>query len=282
MSQYRLNIFDECRDRTNPSLSEPLKNVTYHAKMTDKQLSALAEYMRQNGISFNSLLTYTGMDNIANDVLCRWLRPSELQRLSLIMNMGTLSIYRASLELQLKVPPGEFVGILGENLVRLTGNYNLLYAWYHNSNKTLVLYSLRKGDLKSAIQDPLIKEFKVRSIVEEQIGSANWGKVGQITNMRTYANAVRGVPATSTMNHASSQRTTRKTVLGRVPTRGAAPVAVARRSATKSTKAPKSRIKTFENAVKLSGIDKREKWADNVQQQQMEQKRLMKLKKKKM
>jgi hypothetical protein len=248
--------------------------------MTDKQLSALAEYIKTHG-SFESLLTYEGMDDIANKVLCRWLRPSELQRLSVIMNMGTLKIYRASLELQLKTPPGEFVGVLGENLINLTGNYNLLYAWYHNSTKTLVLYALRKGDLKSAIQDPLIADFKVRSIIEEQIGSANWGKVGQITNMRTYANVVRGAPAKSTVNRASSQRTTRKTVLGRVPTRGAAPVAVAR-SATKSTKVPKSRIKTFENTIKLSGIDKRERWADLSQQQQMEQKRLMKSKKKKM
>lgn len=213
MSQWRLKAFDECRASTNPNIPNALGNVEYHSKMTDKQLSSLAEYLMSNGILFRTLMTYAGMERISSEVLCRWLRPSELQRLALIMNQGELKIYRATLKLQLdpKSTPGRFVGILGANLITLTSKHNLLYAWYHNSSKNLVLYSLRKGDINVACNDDIVNDFKIDSIIEEQIGNANWGKIGQITNIKSSANVVRGKSNVTKPRSATATRSTTTT-----------------------------------------------------------------------
>lgn len=263
MSKYRLKIFDECRNRTNPNIPNALGGVKYHTTMTDKQLSALASYLNANSINFKTLLTYDGMDSIASDVLCRWLRPSELTNLSLIMNQGDLTIQRATLKVQFPsdMKPGDFVGMLGDNLISLTRMHNLLYAWYHNSNKTLIMYSLRKGDLKSAMKDPLVKDYKVESKLEEKIGKANWGNVGQITNMRSYANVVRGTPATRVAP--------RKTVLGR-PVARRTKTTAATAAATATTRRTAPRDPKFDKAMKKYGTGS---WADIVQQQELRSKK---------
>jgi hypothetical protein len=219
--------------------------------MNEKQLVGLADYMNSNSINFKTLLTYDGMDGIASGVLCRWLRPSELSNLSRIMNQGDLIIQRATLKLQLPndKKPGDFVGELGENLINLTITHNLLYAWYHNSNKTLVLYSLKKGDLNAAMKNSMIADFKVDAIIQEKIGNANWGNVGQITNIRTYANVVRGKPATvrSTAN---------------------------KKPATTITPKHRKVLKTFDDVKRYNKIGM--SWANHVEKESMQMRRASK------
>ncbi len=250
MSKWRLKVFDECRESRTANIPNVLGSVDYHSKMTDKQLFSLAQYMKSNDINFKTLLTYDGMENIANQVLCRWLRPSELQRLSAIMKQDTLNMYRGTLRLQLEpdATPGTFVGILGENLVALTRKHNLLYAWYHNSSKNLILYSLRKGDIKGACSDSIVKNFKIDTIIEEQIGTADWGKIGQITNIRSYANVPR------------SRSTTTKSTKSAVSTRSSAST----RSTTPTKKSTtngssQKKKKTFLNSRTFANVVKKGK-----------------------
>jgi hypothetical protein len=166
------------------------------------------------------------------------------------MNQGELKIYRATLKLQLepRTTPGRFVGILGENLIALTSRHNLLYAWYHNSNKNLVLYSLRKGDIKGACSDSIVKDFKIDTIIEEQIGTADWGKIGQITNIMSSANVVR------------SRSTTTKSTKSAVSTRSSAST----RSTTPTKKSTtngssQKKKKTFLNSRTFANVVKKGK-----------------------
>jgi len=245
MSEWRLKEFNKCRDKTNPNISEILGSVSYHSKMTDKQLLSLVEYMALNQIDFKTLLTYDGMDHLSKEVLCRWLRPSELQRLSVMMKQDKMTIYRGTMQLQLHphTTPGYFVGILGQNLIALTQKYNLLYAWYHNSNKSLILYSLNKGNIQQAMTDPLVSNFKIDSIINEQIGKSDWSRIGKITNMRTYANVV-AKPTTTQATRAPQQSSVSKR----------ATTTSSKKATSKKPSSPKNKTyinsRTYANVVK--------------------------------
>ncbi|GAX84480.1 hypothetical protein CEUSTIGMA_g11900.t1 [Chlamydomonas eustigma] len=103
-----------------------LEGVTYDAPLTETQLRSLARYVTDP----SGIATYAGMSSIA-DLLCRWPRPVEIGSLYRRLTKKDLQVYRLDLQLSFEDDAArtEFVGPAGENLIELTRQHDLMYAW---------------------------------------------------------------------------------------------------------------------------------------------------------
>ena len=151
MQKFLTCVSDNRQRRSEAGLS----GVTYSDTMTDEEIEALRDMFVgigrgdvRRGVS--SLLTYAGMHRAAA-VLCRWPRPSELARVIKAAGLGQMQyrIYKVVFNPVAGVDVGEIVGKLGANLIRITEEHDLLYAWVHTSKGVgeLYLYSIGRNSM---------------------------------------------------------------------------------------------------------------------------------------
>ena len=142
MSNERKAAFDTCAAenaviRKQVGLSDGIEGLT--GKLTDAQIDGLYKYMNINRMYVSDLVNYAEMEKLST-VLCRWPRPSEIQRLFKVQN-GGLRIQLLTVEMDLpSASRSAFVGPMGSNLIYLTKTYNLMYAWLDTTTQKQKTY----------------------------------------------------------------------------------------------------------------------------------------------
>jgi len=136
-STARRLTFNNCMAAIAPEY----RGVTLDKKMSDAEIRALAVYVNAKNLD---ILTYTGLKRVS-DLICRWLRPSEISRIEGALNKpnkrtGLKYIrHTAAFTLVDGKHISTVIGSMGKNLVTLTKTNNLLYSWV---NKTKTGYRL--------------------------------------------------------------------------------------------------------------------------------------------
>ncbi len=181
-SPARMEAYAKCAaDNRQVRSRYQLDNVTYGNTMSDAEIENLLAYIRANfpAQALPHFVTYTHLDHLNQRLLCRFPRPSELNRLAAIMTRkpgARLAYSRAELTLQAKSPTAfaRFVGPLGANFAFLTRESGLIYMWLQPGDapnqRVLRLYALRsasqpKGTLPAAVQyisDMATKQYGIR------------------------------------------------------------------------------------------------------------------------
>ena len=112
-----------------------LNDVRYDDRMTDAEVRGLHRYLKDKikGASkhIDNVLVYNVLKKLSDQVLCRFPRPSELNRLAKLMGhtRGLRGVRRTVTLRGSGLGFGAFVGPLGQNFARLTKDLDLLYLW---------------------------------------------------------------------------------------------------------------------------------------------------------
>lgn len=140
-------------------------DVKYTAvRLKKNQVNGVVEWARKNWK--NELPTYKDMKDLEQNLLCRFLRPSELIK---VMNELKRKCFIQEMEIKIQddKKANELVGKEGRNMHDLTKNNGLLYVWYHKVGHKLVLYAVDKNEnckkaqnnLKKACSDLTLKGY---------------------------------------------------------------------------------------------------------------------------
>ena len=159
-----------------------LDGVKYSEKMSDAELGSLWGYLQSEGFAtVNSVFTRAGLD-ACNSVLCRWPRPSEIGRMA-VTNGEKLAYHL------MKVPVegdmADMVGRQGANLIELTEDYDLLYAWVKGNTKgaALWIYARTPKQLFAADGSDLVNAFR-KTVIDANTGEKK-DKKGAMMTIRT-------------------------------------------------------------------------------------------------
>lgn len=77
-----------------------LDKITSSNKMTDAEIANLVSYLKEINLEFRALIEYDNLSKIHDDLLCRFLRPSELLRINAEYNNEIFTIYKATATLR--------------------------------------------------------------------------------------------------------------------------------------------------------------------------------------
>ena len=152
--------FKNCaKDNTTERRKYDLGKTTLSERISASQVVGLGNLIQSKGLfKNNAFLTYAGMEEIAS-VLCRWPRPRELAMVAFHENFKDmvkwssgsklaksdtreLHYFRCRVLFDLEGDPpryGDMIGPKGANLVALTRDNDLMYAWYDGA--TMMLYA---------------------------------------------------------------------------------------------------------------------------------------------
>lgn len=165
MSQGRLDAFDKCKESSQLlAKTFDLTGVKYGAKLTPNQITGLANFLTGEKINtLDKLMRYSALKT-ADKILCRFPRPSELARVAIEMGVLDKSMgkpyWRACVHLdhtgdKQKKNAGKLVGIKGANLISLTEEHDLLYAWLKHEDVRkycLCVYAKKEADVRRAAE----------------------------------------------------------------------------------------------------------------------------------
>lgn len=163
------------RETDGATFAEAIGKVSLSKKLTKKQLDVLFQYLQARDgetskenkpVKFDtasSMFSSEGM-RACNDLLCRWPRPSEIFLLAKNYYPQTragpaLRYYK--MVVPLREPrsskenvAGKLIGRGGVNLLRLSEDYQLLYAWVDNGE--LRMYARTITPLHQMLDDELV------------------------------------------------------------------------------------------------------------------------------
>jgi len=143
-------VFKKCTENNLDDRKKyEVSNVKYDdAKLSQSQMQsiikwALDKWKTKGDVYFN-LKTYKGMKTLEEELLCRYLRPSELIRLMYMMDMS-IFIREVTVPIKPTISAEDIVGHLGAHAYALTKKFDLLYVWYHSEGNKLVMYAVEHG-----------------------------------------------------------------------------------------------------------------------------------------
>eukprot|EP00798_Chlamydomonas_sp_ICE-L_P029874 gene29874-biopygen11610 len=149
-SADRQDVFKKCTENNLDDRKKyEVSNVKYDdAKLSRSQMQsiikwALYKWKTEGAVDFN-LKTYDGMKTLEEELLCRFLRPSELIRLMSMMGTS-IFIRKVTVPIKPTISAGDIVGHLGAHAYALTKKFDLLYVWYHSEDNKLVMYAVEHG-----------------------------------------------------------------------------------------------------------------------------------------
>jgi hypothetical protein len=149
-SADRRAVFKKCTENNLDDRKKyEVSNVKYDdAKLSQSQMQsiikwALDKWKTKGDVDFN-LKTYKGMKTLEEELLCRFLRPSELIRLMYMMDMS-IFIREVTVPIKPTISAEDIVGHLGAHAYTLTKKFDLLYVWYHSEGNKLVMYAVEHG-----------------------------------------------------------------------------------------------------------------------------------------
>jgi hypothetical protein len=153
---YHAKCLEEMRDTR---AEYQMSGVSRTRKMTVDQIGGLHRYLVERGFrTMTDICSYDGMFAAAR-ALCRWPRPSELGTMAVRFAGGPIKYHRLVMNILSGTRTsihdiGNVVGQDGENLIKLTEQHNLMYAWVHSSREggwcKLYMYALDPADLDAA------------------------------------------------------------------------------------------------------------------------------------
>lgn len=147
-STARRDKFEQCVSTNMDDRKKySVQDVKYdNVKLTPKQLGNIRDWAsaRWSKNPSQQLMTHAGMMILEKELLCRFLRPSELIKLMTMMD-ETVFIHEVRVPILPEVHADDLVGAVGDNVYKMTKEYQLLYVWYHAKDHTLVMYAIEHG-----------------------------------------------------------------------------------------------------------------------------------------
>lgn len=160
ISADRMRMFKECMaSKADNHGSMGLEDITIDGKLTKKNIDAIVNYMNsaESNLKLAETLTYSGMEKLS-EILCRWPRPSEISRIWGAQGKKfQINRYIIKLNLPTRQDRRDFVGPMGQNLIDLTRDTGIMYAWLHTTSEgcELRLYGT-KDYVKNALTHQLL------------------------------------------------------------------------------------------------------------------------------
>jgi len=217
-SKERINLFTECAKKNNSARKTyEVNTVKYdNVKLSKQQKINIIEWIKQKwGKNVDKLLTYKGMKAIQDELLCRFLRPSEIIDICNMLRLYPVINY-ATVPIVPDVNVSELLGRLGEKNIKMTEKFNLLYIWYHSSTNKMVIYATDE-DSKKAISNIKLAISNIKFIDNSK--QIEWNSKEYVSKMDPYASTFNPAisttrtsnPKTSTTRTSNSKKSTTRT-----------------------------------------------------------------------
>ena len=219
-SKERINLFTECAKKNNSARKKyEVNTVKYdNVKLSKQQKINIIEWIKQKwGKNVDKLLTYKGMKAIQDELLCRFLRPSEIIDICNMLRLYPVINY-ATVPIVPDVNVSELLGRLGEKNIKMTEKFNLLYIWYHSSTNKMVIYATDE-DSKKAISNIKLAIDDIDKKFIDNSKQIEWNSKEYVSNMDPYARTFNPAisttrtsnPKTSTTRTSNSKKSTTRT-----------------------------------------------------------------------